>query len=288
MPDSAESSIQLKTYVEQNKVPLNREVVYHVELSWKGTLNQFEIEKINEPVVTNLKLVSSGSSNKFILDDAGIPNSLRRITFYFTPLEMGMAYIDGVIINYEDKLLAQKSSLLAQRLGVEITEPVKEDGEPFIGSSFLLWVLTLAFFALVGFFVYRYLQRRKQEMAGEEIKPKTLEEKYLNILHDTIHPTSGSPRDNLNGLVRLVNSYVSEKAGITGTPDVNAVRSILENTGFSEDVLARIDEFYKQGERTRFAGEPVTQSDMHLYYDTIELILGKLHEQELNKKASAQ
>lgn len=286
LPDSGVSSIRLKTYVEQDKVPLNREVVYQVELSWEGTLNQFEIGSINEPMITNLKLRSSGSSNKFFLDENGKPHSIRRITYYFSPVEIGMAYIDGVIINYEDKLLGQKSSLMAQRLGVEIVDPVPENSEGIVNVSVMLWIITIAFLGLVGFFVYRYGQRRKKEQAEAQQQPRTLEEKYLDLLRDTIHPTSGSPVENLNELVRLVNSYVSEKSGVTGTPNLNEVKSSLQEAGIDDTLISKIDEFYRRSERTRFAGEALSQSDFHLYYDSVELVLKQLSEQNTQDRIS--
>ena len=102
--DSLESEIRLRTYVESENIPLNREVVYHIELRWQGDLSRYRISEIVEPAVTNLVTRGSGSSNKVRTSANGELISIKEITFYFRPLEMGMAYIDGVIIRYNDTL----------------------------------------------------------------------------------------------------------------------------------------------------------------------------------------
>ena len=82
--DSTASKITLHTYLEQNKVPQNKEVVYHVELSWEGELQRYHISQISTPVLTNLTLRGSGSSNRFFTDEQGKPHSLKRISYYLT------------------------------------------------------------------------------------------------------------------------------------------------------------------------------------------------------------
>ena len=62
--DSIKSDIRLRTFVENEQVPLNCEVVFHVELEWKGDLNKYKISEFPEPVVSNLTMRGSGSSNK--------------------------------------------------------------------------------------------------------------------------------------------------------------------------------------------------------------------------------
>ena len=63
-PDSIKSDILLRTFIESDNVPLNREVIYHVELRWQGDLNNYQIKDVQEPVLTNLTTRGSGSSNK--------------------------------------------------------------------------------------------------------------------------------------------------------------------------------------------------------------------------------
>ena len=122
--DTSVSDISLLTYVENESVALNREVVYIVQLSWQGELSRYKISDVLDPDVTNLIVRGSGSSNKVITNSDGKEISTKRITFYFRPVEMGMAYINGVTIRYKDTLLDQNESLLAGRISVKIIDPI--------------------------------------------------------------------------------------------------------------------------------------------------------------------
>lgn len=272
------SSIQLKTFVEQEQVPQNREVVYHVELSWTGPLNRFEISDINEPATTNLSLRSSGSSNKFYQDEEGNPHSVRRITYYFTPVEMGMAYIDGVIIDYRDKQAGQESSLLAQRLGVKIVNPIREGNELLPASTVFLWIVTALFLVIVGFFLFRYMQRRNKDQQEDSEAEKTCEQKYLDLLHETIHSAGDSTADGLNALVRLLNSYLAERSGEEVSGGFDTFQRFAEDVSLAQELVRKINTMYERSERTRFAGESLTQSDFHLFYDSVELLLKQMEE----------
>jgi hypothetical protein len=272
------SSIELKTYVEDDEVPANREVVYHVELSWLGPLSQFEIDDIDEPVTTNLNLRSSGSSNKFFLDPGGKPHSVRRITFYFTPVEMGMAYIDGVIIHYRDKKVGQESSLMAQRLGVKVINPVPDHKNRVLSSETVLWLVTILFLGVVGFFVIRYMQRRTKRQPVYESEHKTLEEKYMELLHETIHSSGESPAENLNELVRLLNSYLAERSDRQESGDFTVFKNLADQAALDQDLIRKIKNLYDRSELTKFAGESLTQSDFHLFYDSVEQLLKCMQE----------
>ena len=124
--DTSLTDISLKTYVQDETVALNREVVYEVELKWQGDLSRFKITEALEPNVTNLTVRGTGSTNRITTDSNGREISIKKITYYFKPIEIGMAYINGVTIRYEDTILNSKESLLASRLSVKIVEPIPE------------------------------------------------------------------------------------------------------------------------------------------------------------------
>ena len=62
--DSVKSDITLRTFVEKESVPLNREAVYIVQLSWTGELGRYKINQVLDPDLTNLTVRGTGSSNK--------------------------------------------------------------------------------------------------------------------------------------------------------------------------------------------------------------------------------
>jgi hypothetical protein len=281
-PDSVkvDANIQLKTYLQQNEVPQNREVVYHLELIWNGELNRYNISNIGDPVVSNLKLRGSGSSNKYFIDNSGQPKSVKQVTYYFKPVEMGMAYIDGVTIQYEDNLTGQSETLSAQRLGVKITEPLPD---PNAGMDFgLVIILTLAiiFVLVVIYFLFRYIRQRKINAEEMESQPLTLEEKYLQLLNESVELSSDKRNETLNSIAKLLNSYFSEKFNLPGTPDFIQVKGELQKLDISEELIEKIEKLYERDNLSKFAREQISENELHLFYDTVEQVIRKL---EVNK-----
>ena len=188
--DTLTSEIQLRTYIESENVPLNREAVYHIELRWQGDLSRYKIFDILEPTVTNLTTRGSGSSNKVRTAPDGSFISVKEITYYFKPLEIGMAYIDGITIRYTDQLKERDESLISSRIGVKIIEPLPEPSDNGVFSNLLYGLIMLI---VVGSMLYIYFRYRKKqkEIAEKELSEikETVEEKYLRILKETIHIT---------------------------------------------------------------------------------------------------
>jgi hypothetical protein len=271
--DSLKSNIELRTYLDQNEVPLNREVVYNVELSWSGELNDVNISDISEPVVTNLKLRGSGSANRYFIDDSGNPKSVKRITYYFTPLEMGMSYIDGVTVQYEDKRLTHKETLSASRLGIKIIEPLPEPGKGLDPGTILLIGIIVIFLAAVVYFVLKYLKQKKLNAERDADKPKTLEEKYSELLKNALDENSDNRNETLNAVGRLLNSYLGEKLGITPVQNYAMVENPLKELGVSDSTLTKLKTFYDRYELIKFAGEQISENELHLLIDTVELII---------------
>ena len=268
--DSLRSDIILRTYVETEEVPLNREVVYHVELRWKGDINRYQISKLNEPQLTNLALRGSGSSNR----DTGAM-AIKQFTFYLRPLEMGMAYIDGARITYTDTENNTESSLLSSRIGVKITGPLPEPGENNLLTIMIYVFLSALVIAVILLFVYRYQTRKKAELEKlQQADTETLEEKYLRLLKETIHLRKENIRDSTADLAHLIIGYLGERfalpAGNLSTADMIA---LLRERDLGAEHLARLEEFLTRADLVKFAGESVTESDFHRYYDAIEIIL---------------
>ena len=273
--DTGESEIQLRTYIEQESIPLNREVIFHIELNWPGDLSRYKISEIIEPTVTNLTTRGSGSSNKVKTDGEGNLNSIKEITFYFRPLEMGMAYIDGVIINYQDTATQKDESLISIRIGVKIIEPLPE---PSPTNTFTTLLGAVFFLLMISFAIYFYLQYKKKqreakEQALSDVK-ETVEEKYLRLLKETVHFNTDNIKDSLGDLAHLLNGYISERFNVPASSmsDESLFQALAERE-LSEESLSRIKDFYAKSNLVKFAGEPVNESGFHRLYDTIELVL---------------
>jgi len=281
--DSTESHIMLRTYLEQDDVPLNREVVYHVELSWEGDLQRYHITSVSEPVLNNLKLRGSGSSNRFFTDEQGKPHSVKRITYYFTPIEIGMAYIDGVSVHYEDKNTLQKETLSAQRLGLKIIQR-EADADAGIDTGNLIIVVVSALFLLVLiYFISKYFRIRKLEQ-NEQIIELTVEQRYQQELSLLLKETSVDAKPDFNALIHLLTRYLSEKYKIVAGTPYKEVKLVLQSQDIPPELLNKLEKLYRQGELSKFAGENISEADFHLFADTVEMVISNVNEESKENK----
>lgn len=277
--DSLASEISLKTVLENDNVPLNQEVVYHIELSWHGDLSQYKIGDIGDPVITNLSLRGSGSSNRLTTDKDGQPLSIKRVTYYFKPQSMGMAYIDGITIQYTDSHSGKSETLSAQRIGVKITDPVATSQDTFMPGTILLWILLIGFIAALAYFLFRYMQRRKKS-DEDETPVLTMEEKYLELLNETIHLSNGVAKENISALKKLLSGYIAEKFSHTDKVDISVIKESLAQLKLEPELIKKVAQMHDKAELAQFAGENIELSEIHIFYDTIEHILNKVNEEE--------
>jgi hypothetical protein len=273
--DTLRSEIELTTYIESENVPLNREVVYHIELRWQGELGRYKISDALVPTVTNLANRGSGSSNKVQTDPDGNLISVKEITYYFKPLEIGMAYIDGVTIRYADQVNNNEESLISSRIGVKIVEPLPEPSDNDVLSEIFIG---LFIFIVTGLIIYMYLHYRKrkkeaEELALSEIK-ETVEVKYLRLLKETIHINTDNVKDSLNDLTHLLNGYISERYHFpVSNLSLDDLMDAMNDKDLSDENLSRIKDYYSKANLVKFAGESVEDSEFHRLYDTVELLL---------------
>ncbi len=279
IPDNNETKIQLKAYLDQDEVPQNREVVYHVELNWIGDLDRYQISDIGDPVISNLKLRGSGSSNRYFIDDSGNPKSVKQVNYYFTPIEMGMAYIDGITIQYEDKILAQKETLSARRLGVKIIEPLPDpDAGMDIGLIIIIGIAILFIFVVI-YFLGRYLKQRKLNAQAEESRIQTLEEKYLELL-DNIELSAENRNETLSSITKLLGSYFSEKYELPSSADFDQIKQKLQKINIAVDLHDKINNLYERDKLSKFAREQIAENELHLFFDTVERLIKQIQNTE--------
>ncbi len=276
--DSTTSEIQLRTYLEKEPVPLNQEVVFHVELSWQGELNRYRVLKIGDPVLTNLKLRGSGSANRFFLDENNQPHSIKKITFYFTPLEMGMAYIDGITIQYQDMVSGQTGRLISPRIGLKIEEPVSTPGQDVQWGKMLVFALVILFLLLVAYSVFRYFQQKNQQQMLEE-PAITVEEEFLQRIKEQVRQPSSIPEKKFNGLLEILRQYLRKRFELPPGADFYEIKIVLEKAGISADTVSKLEQLFQRAELVKFAGEPVNESELYFFIDSVELLL-----QEMNKR----
>jgi hypothetical protein len=285
LPDTSVSDISLKTFVEEESVPLNREVRYIVQLSWIGELDRYQISEILDPDVTNLMIRGSGSSNKVVRDKTNNTLSIKKITFYFKPIELGMAYINGVTVRYKDTLLDKSESLLASRISVRIIDPIPDKNN----DSYFQYLIYLLIVAILFFSIYLYLiyQKRRKENAlleADKIQ-ESAEEKYTRMLKEVFDMPNANYRERLNNIHRIILGYFSEKYQSTfANKSSEEILHVLKENKLDENQFNKFKEFIEKADLIRFAGNKVNESEFHQLYASIEAILEKSHSENSQKE----
>ncbi|MBN2424812.1 MAG: hypothetical protein JXR46_02710 [Calditrichaceae bacterium] len=278
--DSVETQIQLKTYLEETSVPLNREVVYCIELSWIGDLSRYRIVEPGDPVITNLELRRSGSSNRAYTDSAGNPRSVKTISYYFRPLEMGMAYIDGVVIRYEDRFTESEESLLANRLSAKIIEPVPENKNGGLLIKILIQLIVIIFILTVIYFVVKYFRQKKINQSAEQEVRLTLEDRFLERLEKELDHSKKTAKENLDCFSKIIFDYFNKKYSIPSAAGIYPVINKLTEDGVDESIINKLKQYSDMINLSRFAGENISESDLHLFIDTFEQLLNELNNRQ--------
>ena len=281
-------AIQLNTFVESSEVPLNGKVKYHVELSWIGDLSRFRIEPMEQPILTNLLSEGSGSSNKLEPQANGSFRAVKTITYQFKPVEMGMAYIDGIIIKYEDMVTATQDELQAQRVMIEIVDPIPESsGGGF--KAIVYVVLLIIFFGACAYFLARYINKRKTN-AEAPSQDVCLAQEYLTRIYQDVDPKSTNLSEMTSRLSMIFREYLSRDFHLAAREASS--QEIIDQLGikqFEETELTKMKELFGKLDLIKFAGEQVNPGEFSNIYGTIEAFLLKQKQnwqdqQELNKK----
>lgn len=273
-PSEGKQLIQLNTYLETSKVPRNRPVVFHIELSWEGDLSRYQIEPVSQPILTNLLLEGSGSENRLEPLQNGKFRAVKSITYRFKPLEMGMAYIDGVTIKYTDRQTGQEDKLTSQRVMVEIVDPLPEADGGSVRSVIYL-ILLVVFFAVILFFVIIYFKKRRQ--ARESVVPIVpLPEIYLNKLSQEVDPRGTNLNEMTGRLSKIFREYLDQDFDIrTRESSTAEILEKLENLDIDENDRSNLRSVFEKLDLIKFAGKNVDPADFTNIYGTIEAFLLK-------------
>ncbi|MFZ0390746.1 MAG: hypothetical protein WAN36_09850 [Calditrichia bacterium] len=271
-PGSSPQQIQLNTYVEESKVPLNGRVVFHIEISWQGELRQYKVEPVSPPVLRNLLLEGSGSENRLEpLEDGGFL-AVKSIVYRLKPLELGMAYIDGITIDYLNRLTNEADQLTSQRVMVEITEPVKREGSGGI-KAFVYIFLLVIFFGAVLYFLFAFFRKRKlaRHTPQQEIP---LAQVYLMRLSREVDPRGTNLTEMTVRLSRIFREYLHERYDIPAKElSTTEIAALLQQREIPEDERAKILDVLKKLDVIRFTGKRIEPDEFTNIYGTIETLL---------------
>jgi hypothetical protein len=283
----AGTGVSLSASVEPKRVPLNRTAELTVRLTWEGALDSLMISEVEEPVLSNLEITGTSTSNR-VEGTAGGSKSVKEIAYTFRPKSLGMGYIDSIRVAYEDLRSGVVHQLRTQRLSVEVVDPLPETG----GRSRLwLWAALIVCFAagVLGGAAF-FLKSRARKPHEAAPVPKPAEETFLESLKVSIgpgDPGSGNSREAFAPLSKLFRQYLSEKFKIAGLEaTTQELIHALRQSGVEDGLLRKCKAFFEKADVIKFSGQKASQAEFDDAYTTVESVLeSKLAEERLREQA---
>lgn len=277
-----QTEVRLSAFVDSRRVPLNRTLGFIVQISWEGDLDLIEIGEIEEPIMTNLDVTGTSSANR-ITGTAGGQKAVKEVAYTLQPTTLGMAYIEPVGLEYEDKRTGKTHALMTQRIGVEVVSPIPERNG---GPPVWVWIIGGGVLVLGGgaFFLLRHRSGRE----GEEEEPsRTIEEIALEELRLTVDLKGMDKREAFSALTRLFRRYLSEKYSIPALEATTAeLLNTLEAEGVDEGLRGKCEKLFEKADVVKFSGQAASQADLEEAYTTVETIL-EMHLREIKEKMLA-
>jgi hypothetical protein len=264
-------SIRLSTEVDINHVPLNRLATLTVRIACDGEQNRIEILNIEEPVLSNLDITgtsravrTSGGSGNFL--------TIHEIIYILKPVNLGMAYIESVLIQYQDNLKGESYNLKTERIGVEVLPPVKEKASSGLKGWHIAIIGLILAAAGTGLFLLFFKRiSGKKEIAGPE---SDLEEGFLSQLKSSVSLKEGDRREAFTALSRLFRRYLADKFGFPALElTTDALLERLKETGTEENFIKKCEVLFMEADVIKFSGQEASQSALESAYTIVETFL---------------
>lgn len=266
-----QSTIELRTHLPKQETPLNRSIEFQVSLTWIGDMSRYQIVQIPQPVLTNLLLEGSGSSNRLEDLGGGQFRSIKTITFQLKPVEIGMAYIDGLQINYRDTKTEEMDVLFSQRLEVKVLDPLPESSGDMKGIVYV--VLLIVFFGAVLYFLLMFLRKRRAAQVVETPEISRAE-MVLKELSQNVDPKGTNLSEMTLRMSKIFREYLSGEFGVS-TTESNTEKIIerLTDSGVEDAQLMKLRELFQKLDMIKFAGGAVNPPEFSNMYGIVENFL---------------
>ncbi len=262
------STIELTTYIEKSSVPLNEEVAFHIRLSWLGDMSRYKIVEIPQPLLTNLLMEGSGSKNQITPAEDGTLRSTKTITYKFKPVEIGMAYIDGLVVKYRDSATGETDMLQSQRVQVKILDALPDSSGNVTAVVYI--VLLLLFALTIAYFLMQYLKKRN--LTPEESgAPLSIPRQFLKRMSEEIDPKATNLGEMSVLLSRIFREFLSREFSFpAANSSIDEVRGALRKRSIAELEINKITELLEKLDVIKFAGGSVDPAEFSNLYGTAE------------------
>ena len=281
----AESGIRLETLVDRTEVPLNRTLTCTIRLRWFGNLDRYDIHHFDNPLVENLEIIANASANKVANED-GQNIAVQEYEYTLKPKSLGMAYIEGVVIQYTDTVSNAEYRLDTKRMEVKISDPIPEPGSKAWIIYAVLAVAALALATVCFVLVQRKKASRKLQEQQAAAVALPLEEQYLQTLKDNVdlNDPDLDLDQSYSFLTKMLRRFLNEKFQAPGLEaTTNDVLKALEGFNLENRFVNEIREILTQSDMVKFSGAKIEKSDVERTTVLVEAILQKSLRGEIAK-----
>lgn len=265
--------IKATVQVERSEVPQNRTLTYTVRISWHGDLERYAIGKLDNPSLSNLEIVGNSSSN-WVGEVNGVKQAVKNYEFTLRPQSLGMAYIDGVLIEYEDVSEGERHTLVTSRLEVKVVAPI-------LTTDFGGWILvgsTLLLLALLTGSGMLFVKRKRAKEAKREAlaaQAEPMESTYLSELKEKVKLTNQNT-GAFATLSRILRRYLSEKYTIPALGTTTAeICQELHKMAVDEKIVSSTDEVLNTCDVAKFSGGQTERGTLERIYTLLEEMLNQ-------------
>ncbi len=249
------TQVKLSASVAATQVPLNRTATYTVQLKWSGNLALIEFDQPETPRLTNFKLAGSSSSN-WVGVESGQNTSIKTFEYTLRPEALGMGYVEGLRLSYLDKATNEKHTLYADRLGIEVIDPLPEPGEVPVGLLASVWLGIVAAVAMIALVWRARNQKKEAALRAAALVVKPFEQEMLEQLQASVDLNSLDTKAGFSEISKILRQYLKRRfeipaAGITTAEVVAAYRGL----DTSVDQAMKLEEILQTSDVIKFSGE---------------------------------
>lgn len=270
------SSIKVSASIAAKEIPLNRPLIFTIQVEWVGDLNRYEISEIEDPIVRNFTIKSNASASRTELV-GGQLKAIRTFEFELIPTELGMGYIEGIIIKYIDKASGEGDHLITNRLEVKVIDPIPEPGSKVWLIKWVLLAIVIVA-AAIGFFLCQKKKAEEKQRKAEAEAYLPIEQKFLEELKGSITLTSPdlNTKKAFSDVSLILRKYLAAKHEFGATYAItDEIISVLKQKDVSESLINNIHEVLSKCDMMKFSGGEGDRSDLERVYTLVEDILNE-------------
>ncbi|MFC1492514.1 hypothetical protein ACFL6O_01040 [candidate division KSB1 bacterium] len=273
-------NISISTNISRTEVPSNETVDLTVMVSWEGAPDRFEIERLENPELSNLEITGSQSLSRSEIRDGKV-FTVREYTFNLSPVERGMGYIESMTIRFKDRATDKRDFLSTQRLTVKGLPPVYPADYSWVWK-FVIVIIVLGFSAGI---TIPFLLQRKKRVESETEPEAPAEDRYMEELMAIKDRNSLSYRQRLDDVITVFRNYLNEKFNIPeGSRSEKALVEFLDSEGLDETLTGKIKGIFDQAEQLRFSGTEINADRFELIFGSIESCIETCSKYVMNRE----